>query len=87
MIKVMEQSDMNPINLGNPAEITIREFAERIIALTGSSAQLKFGPLPQDDPKRRQPDITRARALLQWEPEVSLEEGLKKTVEWAKINV
>lgn len=87
MIKVMEQSDQNPINLGNPAEITIREFAERIITLTGSKAKLEFGPLPQDDPKRRQPDISRAKALLQWEPQVSLEEGLKKTLEWAKINV
>ena len=87
MIKVMEQSDQNPINLGNPAEITIREFAERIIALTGSDAKLHFGPLPQDDPKRRQPDISRAIALLQWQPEVTLAEGLEKTLEWAKLNV
>ncbi|KAF1080060.1 MAG: UDP-glucuronate decarboxylase [Candidatus Rifleibacterium amylolyticum] len=87
MIKVMEQGDQNPINLGNPAEITIREFAERIMALTDSKAKLSFGPLPQDDPKRRQPDISRARSLLQWEPVVALEEGLKKTIEWAKNNV
>ncbi len=87
MIKVMEEGDQNPINLGNPAEITIREFAERIMALTGSQAKLSFGPLPQDDPKRRQPDISRARSLLNWQPEVPLEEGLKKTIEWAIKNV
>ncbi|PKL47172.1 MAG: NAD-dependent dehydratase [Candidatus Riflebacteria bacterium HGW-Riflebacteria-2] len=87
MIKVMEADYKDPINLGNPAEITIREFAEKIMALTGSQARLSFGPLPQDDPKRRQPDISRARSLLQWEPAVSLEEGLKKTIEWAKNNV
>jgi dTDP-glucose 4,6-dehydratase len=87
MIKVMEEGDQNPINLGNPAEITIREFAERIKYLTGASGALSFGPLPQDDPKRRQPDISRARSLIHWEPMVSLEEGLKKTIEWAKENV
>ncbi len=87
MIKVMEEGDQNPINLGNPAEITIREFAERIMALTGSRARLSFGPLPQDDPKRRQPDISRAMSLLKWQPEVTLEDGLKKTIEWALKNV
>lgn len=84
MMGVMEQADQNPINLGNPAEITIRQFAEKIIELTGIKAKMIFGPLPQDDPKRRQPDITRARTLLKWEPVVGLEEGLKKTIDWAK---
>jgi len=87
MIKVMEEGDQNPINLGNPAEITIREFAERIKELTGARGSLTFGPLPQDDPKRRQPDISRARSLIHWEPVVSLEDGLKNTIEWAKENV
>lgn len=87
MMGVMEQSDQNPINLGNPAEITIRQFAEKIIELTGIEARMIFGPLPQDDPKRRQPDITRAKQLLNWEPVVGLEEGLRKTIEWAKANV
>ncbi|NCB38474.1 MAG: SDR family oxidoreductase [Erysipelotrichia bacterium] len=87
IMKVMEQPDQNPINLGNPAEITIKQFAEKIIELTSSKAKLIYGPLPQDDPKRRQPDITRAKELLGWEPEVSLEEGLRKTIEWAKKNV
>ncbi len=84
MMGVMEQADQNPINLGNPAEITIRQFAEKIIELTGVEAKMVFKPLPQDDPKRRQPDITRARTLLNWEPVVGLEEGLKKTIVWAK---
>lgn len=87
MMLVMENPDQNPINLGNPAEITIKQFAERIIALTGIKAKMVFGPLPQDDPKRRQPDITRARELLKWEPVVSLDEGLQKTLDWAKQNV
>lgn len=87
MMGVMEQADQNPINLGNPAEITIRQFAEKIIELTGIKAKMVFKPLPQDDPKRRQPDITRARTLLNWEPVVGLEEGLKKTIDWAKKHV
>lgn len=87
MMGVMEQPDQNPVNLGNPAEITIRQFAEKIIELTGIKAEMVLHPLPVDDPKRRQPDITRAKALLQWEPRVNLEEGLKKTLEWAKKNV
>lgn len=87
MISAMEAGDQHPINLGNPAEITIREFAERIIEITASSGKLSFGPLPEDDPRRRQPDITRAKDILQWQPEVSLAEGLKITIEWAKQNV
>ena len=69
-----------PLNLGNPCEISIHELANVILELTGSRSKLVFRPLPQDDPRRRQPDITRARKELNWEPRVSLEEGLKKTV-------
>lgn len=87
MMLVMEKGDQNPVNLGNPAEITIKQFAERIIELTGIKARMVFGPLPQDDPKRRQPDISRAKAMLNWEPEVKLDDGLKKTIEWAKSYV
>lgn len=87
MMGVMEQADQNPINLGNPAEITIRQFAEKIIELTGIKSEMICSPLPQDDPKRRQPDISRAKSLLNWEPVVGLEEGLKKTIEWAKSHV
>lgn len=71
---------IGPVNLGNPGEFTIRELAEKIIALTGSAAKIVEKPLPQDDPRRRRPDISLARAELGWEPVVQLEEGLKKTI-------
>jgi len=71
-----------PVNIGNPREITIRELAEKIIQLTGSTSQIVEKPLPVDDPKIRRPDISRARALLNWEPRVRLEEGLTKTIAW-----
>lgn len=71
-----------PINLGNPAETSILEFAQRIISLTGSKSQIVFKPLPADDPKQRRPDITKARDLLGWEPGVALETGLKRTIEY-----
>lgn len=71
-----------PVNLGNPAEITILQFAQEIKALAGSRSEIVFKPLPQDDPKVRQPDISRAKAVLGWEPVVSREEGLKRTMEF-----
>lgn len=73
-----------PVNIGNPDEITIREFAEEIIKLTGTSQKIIYKPLPQDDPKQRQPDITRAKAILDWEPKVARCEGLKITYEYFK---
>ena len=73
-----------PMNIGNPDEITIKEFAEEIIKLTGTSQKIVYKPLPQDDPKQRQPDITRAKKILGWEPKVSRAEGLKKTLEYFK---
>jgi dTDP-glucose 4,6-dehydratase len=73
-----------PVNLGNPAEITILEFAEEILRLSGSKSQIDFKPLPQDDPKLRQPDITRARKLLGWEQKVGRDEGLKRTMDYFK---
>lgn len=69
-----------PVNLGNPGEFTIRELAERVIELTGSSSELIFKPLPQDDPKQRQPNIELARAELGWEPTIKLDDGLRKTI-------
>jgi UDP-glucuronate decarboxylase len=69
-----------PINIGNPVEFTIRELAEKIIELTGSPSKLVFHPLPEDDPRQRQPDIAQAREFLGWEPSVALAEGLKKTI-------
>ena len=77
--RLMQSNEHEPINIGNPQEVTILEFAERIRALTGTHAPIAFEPLPQDDPKRRCPDITKARSMLGWEPKVSLEEGLRLT--------
>lgn len=71
-----------PVNIGNPLEMTVVEFARKILELTGSASPLEFHPLPVDDPKTRQPDIRQARSLLHWEPDVSLEEGLRKTIEY-----
>jgi dTDP-glucose 4,6-dehydratase len=71
-----------PVNIGNPAEMTILDFAKEIVSLTGGRSQLIYKDLPVDDPKRRKPDITKARTLLNWEPKVDLKEGLKKTIEW-----
>jgi UDP-glucuronate decarboxylase len=71
-----------PVNLGNPAETTILEFARRIIDLTGSGSKVIFKPLPTDDPKQRQPDISLAREMLDWQPRIPLENGLKKTIEY-----
>jgi dTDP-glucose 4,6-dehydratase len=76
-------SDVNePVNLGNPTEMTIREFAEHVLRETGSSATITFEPLPTDDPKVRQPDISLAREKLGWEPQVSLAEGLRETIRY-----
>ena len=84
LIRLMNTQDdvTGPINLGNPEEITILELAEKVIELTSSKSEIVFEPLPADDPKQRQPDITLAREVLGWEPRVSLEEGLKKTIDF-----
>ncbi|MFN2379437.1 MAG: UDP-glucuronic acid decarboxylase family protein [Bacteroidales bacterium] len=76
-----------PVNLGKPEEVTIIKIAETIIGMTGSSSGLMFSPLPQDDPLQRQPDITLALKLLNWQPEISLEEGLKKTIDYFRNNM
>jgi dTDP-glucose 4,6-dehydratase len=73
-----------PVNIGNPAEITLKEFAEEVIALTGTKGKIIYEPLPQDDPKQRQPDITKARTILGWEPKVDRHEGLKRTLAYFK---
>ena len=84
LIRMMDTPDdvTGPINLGNPGEFTIRELAEHVIALTGSSSRLINLPLPADDPKQRQPDITLAKKHLSWEPGIPLDVGLKKTIEY-----
>jgi len=71
-----------PVNLGNPAEITIREVAEQIVGMTGSRSRLEYRPLPQDDPRQRCPDIARARDLLKWQPRIQLEAGLERTIKY-----
>jgi UDP-glucuronate decarboxylase len=81
ILAVMGQKDIGPFNLGNPEEFTVRELAEKIVALTGSKSRVVTEPLPPDDPARRCPDITRARALG-WEPQVALTEGLERTIEY-----
>jgi len=82
LIGLMETGDdiTGPINLGNPHEFTIRELAEKTVAITGSRSKLEFRDLPTDDPKQRRPDITRAKSILKWAPTIELDEGLKKTV-------
>jgi UDP-glucuronate decarboxylase len=82
LMRLMDTDDAvtGPINLGNPNEITIRELAERAVAMTGSSSAIEYRPLPADDPKQRQPDITCAKRILGWEPKITLEEGMTKTI-------
>src|SRR6476661_7996091 len=73
-----------PVNLGNPREMSIKQFAEEIIRITGTKSTIEYKPLPVDDPKVRQPDITRAKKVLNWEPRVQFEEGIKKTIDYFK---
>jgi UDP-glucuronate decarboxylase len=82
LMRLMNSADeiTGPINLGNPVEFTMRQLAEQVLALTGSASRMEQRPLPQDDPKQRQPDISRAKALLDWAPSIPLEEGLKPTI-------
>jgi UDP-glucuronate decarboxylase len=82
LLRLMETPDSvtGPVNLGNPVEFTIRQLAEQVIELTGSSSKIVFHPLPQDDPKQRRPDIGLAQSLLAWQPKVPLRDGLKKTI-------
>lgn len=82
MIRMMDTPDTftGPVNIGNPSEFTIRELAEKVIRITGSRSGITYRPLPEDDPVQRQPDISLARKVLNWEPRVSLDEGLDKTV-------
>ena len=83
MVRTMDLDDFTgPVNLGNPLEHTILEFAERIIRLTGSRSKIAFRPLPQDDPRQRRPDITLAAAKLGWKPKVDLETGLRRTIDY-----
>jgi dTDP-glucose 4,6-dehydratase len=82
IIRLAESDETDPVNIGNPAEITIREFAETVIEVTGGTSGIVNRPLPIDDPKVRQPDIGKARARLGWEPQVELTEGLKRSLDY-----
>lgn len=84
IFRLLMSNENNPVNIGNPSEITIREFAEEVVKLTGSRSKVIFTELPVDDPKVRQPDITKARTLLGWEPKVDRTAGLKITIEYFK---
>jgi dTDP-glucose 4,6-dehydratase len=87
VIRLMESDVHDPVNIGNPHEMTIEEIAKEIIAISGSTSRIVHRPLPEDDPKVRKPDITRARTLLGWEPKVPLSEGLVKTLDYFRTKV
>jgi dTDP-glucose 4,6-dehydratase len=87
VLRLMESDTNDPVNIGNPHEVTIEEIARTIIKLVGSKSRLVYRPLPVDDPKQRKPDITRAHTVLKWEPKVNLEEGLLKTVDYFRQKV
>lgn len=84
----LSQSDFHePVNIGNPREMTIKQFAGEIIRIIGASSRIEYKPLPEDDPKVRQPDITRAKSVLGWEPKVDFEEGIKKTIDYFRTRL
>jgi len=80
LVLLAESGEHYPVNIGNPAEMTLLEMAEAVLRITGSTSEIVFEALPVDDPQVRQPDITRARTLLGWEPAVELEDGLRRTI-------
>lgn len=82
VIRLMHSHETRPVNIGNPVEYSIGDLADLILELTGGRSEISHGPLPQDDPKRRCPDISRAREVLGWEPRVPAREGLRRTIEW-----
>ena len=80
ILRLAESSEHTPVNIGNPGEFTMIECARAVLDVTGSRSEIVYRPLPQDDPARRRPDIARARTLLDWEPKISLHEGLRKSL-------
>jgi dTDP-glucose 4,6-dehydratase len=87
ILALMDAKTNEPVNIGNPHEVTIEEIARTIVRLVGSTSRIVYRPLPVDDPRQRQPDITRARTLLGWEPTVGLEEGLRKSIDYFKTRM
>ena len=87
IVQLMKSGHHDPVNIGNPVEISLLEMAEKILQVTGSKSKIVFEPLPEDDPKVRQPDISLARKLLEWEPKVKLEEGLRDTLDYFRKGI
>jgi dTDP-glucose 4,6-dehydratase len=85
LVRLALSDVIEPVNIGNPREMTMLEFAEAVRAAAGGGGRILHKPLPKDDPKQRKPDITRARQLLGWEPRVPLEEGLRETIAWFRM--
>ena len=85
ILRVARSADSGPINIGNPSEFTILECAQQVLAVTGSKSRIRYEPLPQDDPKQRCPDISKARELLGWQPTIDLPTGLKKSLEYFRL--
>jgi dTDP-glucose 4,6-dehydratase len=87
IFRLLQSDTSTPVNIGNPDEMSILEFAERIVEITGTSSEIERRPLPVDDPKTRQPDITLAKNVLGWEPHVSFDEGLRRTLDFFRAGL
>jgi dTDP-glucose 4,6-dehydratase len=87
ILALSNSSEHEPVNIGNPDEFTILECAKVVLEVTGATSRIRFEPLPQDDPKQRRPDISKARQLLQWEPKIDLRTGLRKSLEYFRAAV
>jgi dTDP-glucose 4,6-dehydratase len=87
LLRLMVSSENNPVNLGNPDEFTIMQLVKLVLKLTGSKSKIIFKKLPQDDPQKRRPDISRAKEILNWQPKVSLNEGLRRTISWFRDKI
>jgi len=87
ILRLAKSDEHMPVNIGNPNEFTILECAKRVLAVTGSKSKIRYEPLPQDDPQQRQPDISKARQLLGWEPKIELETGLKLSLEYFRKEI
>jgi dTDP-glucose 4,6-dehydratase len=83
-LRLSKSDEHLPVNIGNPNEFTILECAQHVLKVTGSNSQIRYEPLPPDDPKQRRPDITKARHLLRWEPKIDLETGLRQSLDYFK---
>ena len=87
ILRLAESKENDPVNIGNPHEMTIEQIARTIIRMTGSKSQIVYRPLPEDDPKVRQPDITRARSVLGWEPKIAFDQGIRETIEYFRKRI